>query len=177
MAKTIKVFKEGNVWVAKKDGNSKASAIRSTQKDAYKAARIIALNQGLSITIYSPKGDVQKVVHPKENADDDNCFITTACIHYYNLPENCYQLQILRSFRDNYLKNEKGGFELIQQYYSIAPALVKLLNDQPNRENLFRNIFRQINQACTLIESGKNAKAKKLYIKVVSNLLKHFQIN
>ena len=52
MAKTIRVFKDGNAWVAKKDNTTKASAIRNTQKEAYLAARNIALNQGSTITVF-----------------------------------------------------------------------------------------------------------------------------
>ncbi|MBK6482332.1 MAG: DUF2188 domain-containing protein [Chitinophagaceae bacterium] len=177
MAKTIRVRKDGNVWIAKKDGSSRASAIRNTQREAYLAAREIALNQGLTITVHAPNGQIQKVVHPKENLNEDDCFITTACVRYYNLPDNCYQLQKLRSFRDNYLKNQKDGNDLIQQYYSVAPTLVKLLNEQTNKGNLFREIFHQINTACALIEIKENAKAKNIYIQVVSNLLKYFQLS
>ena len=177
MVKTIRVMKDGGVWIAKKDGASKASAVKNTQKEAYLAARNIALNQGLTITVHAPNGQIQKVIHPKQNPNDDGCFITTACFRHYNLPDNCYQLQTLRFFRDNYLRNEKNGSELIRKYYSVAPALVKLLNEHPDKNIFFKNIFQQINTACSFIESNENAKAKKLYVKVVSNLLKHFQLN
>lgn len=177
MANTIRVYKSANEWVAKRDGATRGRYFY-TQKDAYLYAREVALNRGLTITVYYPNGGIKAVINPRnKDEEDSNCFITTACAHFYNLPDNCYQLQTLRSFRDNYLKNEKEGNELIQQYYSVAPSLVKLLNKHPNKENLFREIFLQINAACALIERAENVKAKKLYIKVVANLLKHFQLS
>lgn len=176
MAKTIRVRKDGNVWIAKKDGSTRASAIRNTQSEAYLAAREIALNQGLTITVYGPNGQIQKVVQPRENPNDDGCFLTTACVKYYGLPDNCYQLKTLRNFRDNYLKNQKEGGALVQEYYSLAPILVKLLNRDSKKEKLFEGIFQQINLACDLIEKDENEKAKALYINVVINLSKYFQL-
>jgi hypothetical protein len=176
MANTIRVYKSDGEWVAKRDGNTKGRYF-DTQKDAYIYAREVALNNGLTVTVYYSNGGIKAVINPRNRGEEDNCFITTACIRYYNLPDTCYQLQTLRSFRDNYLKNQKRGCKLIQQYYLIAPTLVKRLNQHPNKENIFRNLFHQINTACALIERAENPKAKKLYVKVVSNLLKHFQLS
>lgn len=177
MANTIRVKKNGGEWLAIRDGASKGRYF-STQKEAYLYARDVALNNDLTVTVYYADGGVRAVINPRNKGEEDsNCFITTACVHHYNLPDNCYQLQTLRSFRDNYLKDQKGGSDLILLYYSVAPALVKLLNRHPDKERLFRNIFKQINTACALIEIKENAKAKKLYVKVVSNLVKHFQLN
>src|SRR5436190_8142871 len=152
MAKTIRVYKSGNVWIAKKDGAQNASAVENTQKEAYLRAREIALNQGLTITVYYPNGGIKAVINPRNKGEEDNCFITTACVRHYNLPDNCYQLQTLRFFRDNYLKNQKGGNDLINLYYSLAPSIVQFLNEQTDKENLFKKIFQQINTACALIE-------------------------
>ena len=175
MADTVRVYKSAGIWVAKRDGASKGRHF-NTQKEAYLWAREVALNNGLTVTVYYPNGGIKAVINPRNGNEEENCFITTACVRYYNMPDNCYQLQTLRLFRDNYLKKQDDGKELIRQYYSIAPVLVKLLDKDVEKETLFRNILRQINNACALIDSGENAKAKKLYIKVVSNLLKHFQL-
>jgi|SRR5882724_5124278 len=177
MANTIRVYKSAGEWVAKRDKATRGRYF-STQKDAYLYARNVALNNGLTITVYYPNGGIKAVINPKNKGEEDsNCFITTACVRHYNLPDNCYQLQTLRFFRDNYLKNQEGGNELILKYYSIAPILVKLLGQHPAKETLFKKIFHQINSACALIERKENAMAKQLYIKVVSNLLKRFQLS
>jgi hypothetical protein len=176
MSNTIRVYKSGGVWIAKRDETTRGRHF-STQKEAYLYARDVALNNGLTVTVYHPNGGIKAVINPRNRQEEDNCFITTACVRHYNLPDNCHQLQTLRSFRDNYLRLQKNGNELIQQYYSNAPSLVKKLNRHPNKDTLFKKIFHQINVACVLIEKKENAKAKKLYVKIVSNLLKHFQLN
>jgi hypothetical protein len=173
---TIRVQKVDGKWRAKRDGASKGRFF-ATQREAYLYARGVALNNGLTITVHFPNGTIKAVINPRNREEEDNCFITTACVHYYHLPDDCYQLQTLRSFRDNYLKKQKGGRELIRQYYSVAPSLVKFLDQHHGKGILFKNIFHQINSACALIEKGENSKAKNVYIKVVSNLLKYFQLN
>jgi hypothetical protein len=172
MANTIKVFKDGDVWVAQKDGTARASAIRNTQKEAYLAARNIALNQGLTITVYS-KGK-KRVINPRDKSDEDNCFITTACVKYYGYDDDCYQLQTLRKFRDTYMLNSLKGKQLVEEYYSIAPHLVQRLETDDNKKEIFEKIFHQINQACKAIENKKFDNAKAIYKKAVSNLLKYY---
>lgn len=176
MAKrTIRVYKSGGVWVAQKDDSSKASAIRNTQKEAYLAARNIALNQGLTITVYYPTGGIQKVINPKNKEEEGNCFITTACVKYYKLPDNCQELQILRKFRDTYLIKSTKGRRLVAQYYDIAPELVKKLEAAPDKKLLFGEIFAQIRKSCTAIENGDFEKARITYQQAVRHLFIHFK--
>jgi hypothetical protein len=126
--KTIWVYPSGEVWVVKKDGTSKASAVRNTKREAYDAARNIALNQNLTIKIKDSDGSL-KNISPRQ-ARDNNCFITTACVKYYGLNDNCYQLKTLRKFRDTYLLKSHENALLVGQYYCIAPNLVMLLKGQ-----------------------------------------------
>ena len=175
MANTIRVYKSAGEWVAKRDGATRGRYF-VTQKDAYLHAREVALNNGLTVTVYYPNGGIKAVINPRNKGEEDNCFITTACVRHYNLPDNCHQLETLRFFRDSYLRNQKDGKELIHQYYSIAPTLVKFLNQHPEKETIYRKIFHQINAACALIKREENEKAKALYVRVVSNLLRRFQL-
>ncbi len=177
MAKsTIRVYKSGGVWVAQKDGTKKASAIRNTQKEAYLAAKNIALNQGLTITVYSPTGGIQKVINPKDKSDEGNCFITTACVKYYGLEDNCYELATLRYFRDSYLLTDPENRSLVKQYYSIAPKIVQQLERDINKKKLFEEIYLQIKQACRAIEKGKFEMAKAIYMSTIINLFQHYEI-
>ena len=175
MAKSniIWVYPSGDVWVVKKAGTSKASAIRNTKKEAYDAARNIALNQNLTIKIRDTDGSLRNV-SPRE-AKDSNCFITTACVKYYGLSDECYQLKILRKFRDGYLSESPKNKILIEQYYSIAPRLVKLLESDKNKKYLFDEIFARINLACAAIEQKEFPKAKAIYKEAVLYLVRKFK--
>jgi hypothetical protein len=178
MAKeTVRVYKSGGIWVVKRTGATRAAGNFYTQKEAYMKAREIALNRGLTITVYYPTGGIQKVITPKEKgASDEGCFITTACVKYYGMKDNCYQLETLRNFRDNYLLLNTNDQAIVKKYYRIAPIIVDFLNKHPNKDNLYKEIFNKINEACLLIENKKNEKAKILYSQVVFSLINYFGI-
>jgi hypothetical protein len=173
---TLRVYPNGNVWVVKKDGAIKASTIKYTKEEALQAARAIAINQGLSITIHGRDGKIQRTVRPQETSDKDGCFITTACVKYYGLSNNCYQLETLRKFRDTYLLNSSKNRVLVKQYYSIAPSIVKLIESDKNKRIFFRDIFNKINEACAAIENNEPEKAKIVYKSTVMRLINHFNI-
>jgi hypothetical protein len=166
----VHVVPYGDAWAVKREGADRASKITDTKAEAIIAAQSIA-NANEEIIIHNKKGHITKGKKYGKEKDNSGCFITTACIRYYNLTDDCYQLSILRNYRDNYLQQSNNGIKLIKKYYSIAPQIVMLLNNHPDKKNIFKNIFGQINSACYLIERGKNEDAKKLYIKIVTYLV------
>lgn len=163
-------------WAAKREGASRPGKIYNTKAEAIEAARKMAWRADEGVTLHGKKGKITKGKRYGKNPDDENCFITTACVRHFKLQDNCYQLSTLRKFRDTYLKNCDDGNVLIKQYYSVAPQLVTHLNQHPNKNKLFKNIFQQINFACALIEEKRNEEAKKLYVNIVSQLLKLFKV-
>ncbi len=134
--RTIRVYPDGNVWVVKKDGHEKASAIKSTKAEALRAARSIAINQNLTIVVHGKDGKIQRTWNPEDGEPEGDCFLTTACVKYYGLKDDCYQLQTLRKFRDGYLSGSSQNRILVHQYYSIAPRLVKLLEVDKDKETV-----------------------------------------
>lgn len=53
------------------------------------------------------------------------CFISTAVCQSQNLPDDCFELETLRNFRDNQLMNDDSLKELVYQYYEVSPKLVQ----------------------------------------------------
>lgn len=175
--KTIRVYPEGGVWVVKKDGASRASAIENTKANALSSARNIAINQNLTVIVHGRDGKIQRTWNPEEGEPKGNCFLTTACVKHYGLPDDCYQLQILRQFRDDYMSKSSEDRILIQQYYSIAPKIVKHLEADINKDILFEKIFKKINSACLAIQLGQLLRAKFIYKETVHELLTLFKIS
>jgi hypothetical protein len=173
--KMLRLYRDGDVWVVKKDGSHKASAIRNTKEEAWEAARIIAINQNLTITVHGRDNKIMKVISPRQASNND-CFLTTACVKYYRLSDDCYQLTTLRNFRDSYLLKDNENISLIDTYYKLAPRLVLLLESNENRKLLFKEIFDRINLACKEIERRDYEKAKKIYVDAVFYLTDYFQI-
>lgn len=52
---------------------------------------------------------------------DIKCYLTSACMKYFQekFDDNCYELTILRWFRDNFVSKED-----IEHYYEVAPIIV-----------------------------------------------------
>ena len=94
-----------------------------------------------------------------KKSDKGGCFLTTAACEHRGLPDNCYELRILRMFRDEILLTTPEGRVLVEEYYSIAPDLVPLLNDTVVAEQIWECIESTIFH----IENGKPPKAISTY--------------
>ena len=175
-AKKINVFPRGSKWIAQKVGSMRPSAIRNTKKDAYRAAREVALNQGLDIVVYDRYGKYEKTITPQDNVDE-GCFLTTACIKYYQLDDNCYELKTLRNFRDNYLLKQKATIRLVQQYYHLAPKVVSCLEASASKEILYSEVFSHVKEACIYIELKNYKRATQIYTQAIYNLVMRFNLN
>jgi len=105
---------------------------------------------------------------------NDGCYFTTACTEFYGLPDDCYQLQTLRQFRDIYMSNDQKDIELVKLYYKVAPSIVRKIKLTGNSFNEFEMIFKHVNDACSLIELDKITQAKELYIEMVNGLIKKY---
>lgn len=92
------------------------------------------------------------------------CFITSACVIAMGKDDDCYELTILRNFRDNYLKRTKIGIEDVKKYYEIAPQIVKKINSIIDREKIYKNIYDSMISPCIkYIERREYEKAHHHY--------------
>lgn len=99
------------------------------------------------------------------------CYITTAVCSTFGKPDDCYELTLLRDYRDTYLCGQEGGASLIQEYYDLAPTIVKHIDRQENSSEIYRQIWSEYLSPCIhLIEEGKNEDCKHLYTKMVREL-------
>ena len=66
-----------------------------------------------------------------------SCYLTSACMKYFQekFDDNCYELTVLRWFRDNFVSKED-----IKHYYEVAPIIVENINNE-EKTILFIIIF------------------------------------
>ena len=103
------------------------------------------------------------------------CYLTTACINTKNLPDDCRELTILRSFRDNYLMYQSNGRADIQEYYQTAPKIVEVINGQNNKDEIYEELYNNVIVPCVeLIEQGKNEEVYDKYKTMVKKLEQKF---
>ena len=82
---------------------------------------------------------------------------------------------MFRAFRDNWLKQQSGGKELIAQYYDIAPQIVKNINRLAGAERIYLNIWNKYLKPClSYIEQGENEQCKSVYVQMVQDLYKKY---
>ena len=101
------------------------------------------------------------------------CYITTACIKYMCLHDDCDELITLRHFRDTYMLSSNNTKELVDTYYSIAPELVKSIEAKDDAYEIFKHTYKvYILEAVRLIKLEKNREALGIYINAIEFLKK-----
>lgn len=94
------------------------------------------------------------------------CFLTTAACELRRLPDDCYELQVLRHLRDEVLMKSPEGISLVEAYYEMAPRLVPLLDNPLVAEQVWADITLAVEQA----ETGYTSDAVETYRKMVEAL-------
>ena len=99
------------------------------------------------------------------------CFLTTAVCEHSGKPDDCYELQTLRAFRDGYLASSENGEELISEYYSIAPGIVTCIDVCGEGDTVYPMIREKyINPCIEDIENGRMESCRSRYITMVNEL-------
>ncbi len=76
------------------------------------------------------------------------CYITTAVCESLGKGPDCPELQILKDYRDEYLEATPEGHALVEEYYDIAPTIVKRIQKSPDSEALYRALYRDYLTPC-----------------------------
>lgn len=114
-----------------------------------------------------------KPVIPSTNTGGGGCYITTACTVVHNLPDNCYELETLRSFRDNYIAHTTEGINWIKMYYNEAPKLVNRINSHEKSQEIYEYIYENlVKQSVKLVEEKEYNDAFVFYKNCVIELNK-----
>ena len=103
------------------------------------------------------------------------CYLTSACMYSKDLPDDCYELETLRHFRDTWLSETEKGKEIIKMYYEIAPKIVSSINDKPNSKSVYDMIYKKMVLPCVkLIEKQKYNETVELYRSMTLELQKTY---
>lgn len=103
------------------------------------------------------------------------CYITTAVCSSRNQPDDCYELETLRRYRDDYLAQTESGRQLIEEYYDIAPGIVMAVGMRPDAPEIYEGLYKNYLLPCIrLIEKDKKEECRELYIDMVQELQKRY---
>jgi hypothetical protein len=124
---------------------------------------------------HPPSEDSSDSSSSDSSSDSSSCFITTATLVSIGKPDNCDELNVFRSFRDNWLVKQLDGQELISEYYKIAPSIVNSINSVADNKNIYRELWTESIEPClNLIKQNRFAEAKTIYCNAVANLRQEF---
>lgn len=87
------------------------------------------------------------------------CYITTAVCEYLGHGSDCYELQLLKDYRDHYLDITPQGHALVEEYYNIAPTIVKRINRQPDRSRVYQRLYEDYLLPCIRCIEAKDYEA------------------
>lgn len=103
------------------------------------------------------------------------CYVTTAVCESQGKPDNCYELNLLRNYRDQYLLKEAGEKALVYEYYNVAPTIVKRISRQKNPGAVYDEIWDTYLKPCIqMIENDKKEECKDIYCDMVRQLQKRY---
>lgn len=107
----------------------------------------------------------------QKSESSGGCYITTACVNYYGLSDDCKELQTLRMFRDKYLLSNPETLAMVKEYYRTAPALVtKMINDC-NASQIFAEVFQSVKNIVALVDSKRFNEAVESYRAMYNKLI------
>ncbi|MCR5508973.1 MAG: hypothetical protein K6F34_09825 [Lachnospiraceae bacterium] len=106
------------------------------------------------------------------------CYITTAVCKSLGKPDDCYELRLLRDYRDSYLLKSDEGARTVNTYYDIAPTIVNRINRREDCGKIYSTIFNNyINPCIGLIEQGRKEECRDLYSDMVYSLEKEYMFS
>ena len=106
---------------------------------------------GIHINIDYEKKTWNSTSHNADKSETSHssggCYLTTACMKHYlnNFDDNCYELTVLRWFRDNYVPKED-----IIHYYEVAPLIVEEIDKDINPDMVYNYIYDNIVDYCVI---------------------------
>ncbi len=103
---------------------------------------------------------------------DIKCYLTTACMRHFqaDFDDNCYELRVLRWFRDNYVLQED-----IDHYYEVAPIIVSAINNDEQSNLVYDYIYDNVVDYCVKeIEKGNYNEAYSRYKSTILCFEKQF---
>ena len=100
----------------------------------------------------------------------DACYLTTLCVELIGLPDDCFELQTLRAYRDGPLLALPGGKDVIAQYYAQAPQIVAEVLRRDDVTWFLRFYWSHVLPCVLFAKLGLNRLALRRYSDMMSRL-------
>jgi hypothetical protein len=109
------------------------------------------------------------------SSSSGGCYLTTACVNAMGFSDNCFELTVLRNYRDSILLKTPHGKKAIREYYIIAPQIVSAINALGiNAKSIWAGTYVEISKAVSLVLSKDFDKAYSHYKNMTQNLMRRY---
>lgn len=99
------------------------------------------------------------------------CYVTTAVCQNLDKGTDCEELRLIKDFRDGYLSSTQEGQRLIEEYYDIAPTLVKRIAKDAGAQEKYVWLWNTYLAPCVAyIRSGELENCKETYCSMMEEL-------
>ncbi len=116
-----------------------------------------------------------------EVQSNGGCYLTSACMKHFQegFDDNCYELTVLRWFRDNFVSKED-----IEHYYKVAPIIVEAINEEEKSDIIYdyivvyqlRNRIKAHDNPETFDFIEKMERIKSLFIVYMDQCIKNYDL-
>lgn len=107
----------------------------------------------INVDYNTGKGSITEKDGDSKTTTNTSCFLTSACMKHFQetFDDDCYELTVLRWFRDNFVSQED-----IAHYYQTAPVIVAGIDNCGESANIaYDYIYENVVRACVeAIENG-----------------------
>jgi hypothetical protein len=96
------------------------------------------------------------------------CFLTTIVVNELGMSDDCRELNLMRTLRNDYLLHFKQGIEIMAYYYSLSEEICAKIEDMQNKHEYCHSLMNDyIQPVCNLVENNKFDKATSKYLELV----------
>ncbi|MCM1038529.1 MAG: hypothetical protein NC434_04335 [Ruminococcus sp.] len=105
------------------------------------------------------------------------CYVTTAVCESLHKRPDCKEIQVMKKYRDEYLLKQPEGPQIIEEYYDIAPTIVKRIDKSVEAEEKYRYLWEHYLRFCvSMIEAGQYEECGETYQKMVEELKEEYLV-
>lgn len=169
MSKESKITTKDGTTIKVTGGGKKDNASVSIYSGDYKSKDN---HSAIHVNINTKTGQGSIVEHGNNHSNPTStptsCYLTSACMKHYlsKFDDNCYELTVLRWFRDNFVSNED-----VSHYYMTAPMIVCEIDKDENSDIVYDYIYDSVIAVCVeAIENGDYEFAYSRYKDSILNL-------
>jgi|GEM_PF-1698252 len=95
----------------------------------------------------------------RRDYDDSGCLVTTACVRWAGLPDDCRELTLMRRLREDHVRRRPDGGRILAAYAALAPRLIDRIEASPDADAVWARTLAAVRRAADLVEAGRLPEA------------------